>query len=285
MKTVNILGTEYKMITADVEDDPKLEECNGYVDPSVKKIVIAKFETCPMSIQDLDGYTRKVMRHEITHAFLYESGLWDNSSNIEHWGQSEEITDWIALQFPKMLKAFQEVGALEVDGTKGDEPMNNNHYRWWESVETVPCSKNKEAPTEAKIENALRALEKLNEELEHKVYIVVSDTGEYEDRTVTVERVYSTREKAREYIKEMGYTLLTPWGDYCDPDELRRVRLVAPNQPEWKKKLMDYSERYPERSDEYIRYWGKTIAHDTNEVYRIEEHDIDQVTPKSKVFS
>lgn len=56
--------------------------------------------------------SKKVLRHEVIHGFLYESGLWNNSGNVEAWGRSEEITDWIAIQFPKMLKAFQEVGCL-----------------------------------------------------------------------------------------------------------------------------------------------------------------------------
>lgn len=65
-----------------------------------------------MSVEDLQTHTKKVMRHEIIHAFLYESGLWVNSGNVENWGCSEEITDWIAIQFPKMLKAFQKANCI-----------------------------------------------------------------------------------------------------------------------------------------------------------------------------
>lgn len=39
--------------------------------------------------------------------FLFESGL-----DSESWGRNEEIVDWIANQFPKMMKAFDEVNAL-----------------------------------------------------------------------------------------------------------------------------------------------------------------------------
>jgi len=28
------------------------------------------------------------------------------------WARHEEMVDWIAIQFPKIMKAFQEVGAL-----------------------------------------------------------------------------------------------------------------------------------------------------------------------------
>ena len=109
---VNILGTTYKIITATENEKPKLKECDGYMDFSTKEIVVEKFESDPMSIQDLEYYAKKVMRHEITHAFLYESGLWDNSEDVTAWAKSEEITDWIAIQAPKLFKAFREAGAL-----------------------------------------------------------------------------------------------------------------------------------------------------------------------------
>ena len=95
--TVNILGTEYKVFFREEKDEPKLKNADGYIDHSIK---------------DLKSYSKKVLRHEVIHGFLYESGLWNNSGNVEAWGRSEEITDWIAIQFPKMLKAFQEVGCL-----------------------------------------------------------------------------------------------------------------------------------------------------------------------------
>lgn len=42
----------------------------------------------------------------------YESGLWENSGTADAWGQDETITDWIAIQAPKLFKAFQEACAL-----------------------------------------------------------------------------------------------------------------------------------------------------------------------------
>ena len=109
---VNILGTEYKVLFREEKDKPKLKNADGYLDHSIKEIVVGIFEKDEMSIEDLEPYSKKVLRHEIIHGFLYESGLWNNSGNVEAWGQSEEITDWIAIQFPKMLKAFSEAGGL-----------------------------------------------------------------------------------------------------------------------------------------------------------------------------
>ena len=110
-KTVNILGTEYEVIM-DAPDEMLPEDADGAMDHSVKRIVVAKFESNRNSIKDLDVYRKKVLRHEVIHAFLFESGLWNNSGNVTAWGQSEEITDWFAIQSPKIMKVFEELEVL-----------------------------------------------------------------------------------------------------------------------------------------------------------------------------
>lgn len=110
-KTVNILGTEYEIII-DAPDEMLPEDADGAMDHSVKRIVVAKFESDRDSVKDLDVYRKKVLRHEIIHAFLFESGLWNNSGNVTAWGQSEEITDWFAIQSPKIMKVFEELEVL-----------------------------------------------------------------------------------------------------------------------------------------------------------------------------
>lgn len=109
---VDILGVEYRVIIATEAEKPKLKKFDGYMDHSIKEIVVEKFEPDTTSIEDLQCYTNKVLRHEIVHAFLYESGLWNNSADVESWAQSEEITDWIAIQSPKLFKVFKEVGCI-----------------------------------------------------------------------------------------------------------------------------------------------------------------------------
>ena len=110
-KIVNILGTEYEIII-DAPDEMLPEDADGAMDHSVKRIVVAKFESDRDSVKDLDVYRKKVLRHEIIHAFLFESGLWNNSGNVTAWGQSEEITDWFAIQCPKIMKVFEELEVL-----------------------------------------------------------------------------------------------------------------------------------------------------------------------------
>lgn len=111
MKKVNILGTEYT-IHFEVPSEKLPEYCDGCMDQSIHEIKIAQFESNRNSMMNLDEYRKKVLRHEITHAFLYESGLWNNSSCVSNWGASEEITDWIAIQSPKLFKVFEEAGCL-----------------------------------------------------------------------------------------------------------------------------------------------------------------------------
>lgn len=86
--TVNILGTAYEIIEATAAEDAMLEKCDGYCDKQ-----------------------KKVVRHEIIHAFLFESGLSENFTHPEY-GHDETYVDWIASQFPKMCEVFKEVGCL-----------------------------------------------------------------------------------------------------------------------------------------------------------------------------
>lgn len=105
--TVNVLGTDYIIKETNKVADTNLETCDGYCDTSTKNIVIDTFKDSPGSLGDLDSYRNKVVRHELTHAFLHESGLDCNS-----WAKDEEVVDWIAIQFPKLLKAFEQCGAI-----------------------------------------------------------------------------------------------------------------------------------------------------------------------------
>lgn len=105
--TINILGTEYKIIECNKHEDDYLNRCDGYCDKTSKKIVVGLKEN-DCELEDFDAYRKKVMRHEIIHGFLFESGL---GENWEHQvGHDETYVDWIATQFPKLHKAFVEAG-------------------------------------------------------------------------------------------------------------------------------------------------------------------------------
>ena len=107
---LSILGSEWTMEYCNANADLQLKENDGYTDPSVKLIVIAnRRDDC--EIQDFNCMQKENLRHEIIHAFLFESGL---GFNLEHseFGHEETMIDWIAIQFPKMLKVFEEAGCL-----------------------------------------------------------------------------------------------------------------------------------------------------------------------------
>lgn len=105
---INVLGTEYTTHLNVLEkDEPRLSDYDGFTDTSTKDIYIAKFVYDEHSVKDLKKHSKIVLRHEIIHAFLFESGLNFNSD----WARNEEIVDWIALQFPKLCRIYS---ALDV---------------------------------------------------------------------------------------------------------------------------------------------------------------------------
>lgn len=111
--TVNILGDAWEISMCAENEDEKLSEMDGYTDWTAHKIVVAKREPDKTSVSDLHKYEMKVLRHEIVHAFLYESGLMENTEDAERgWSNCEEMVDWIAIQGPKIYAAWQEAGAL-----------------------------------------------------------------------------------------------------------------------------------------------------------------------------
>lgn len=113
-KCINILGERWVIFYETIEENPAFEECDGYCDCSARKIYYRKY-TEPENFrgyENRDLMQRKTLRHEIIHAFMYESGLWRNTSDIETWSMNEEMVDWIAIQFPKMQDAFRQAGAL-----------------------------------------------------------------------------------------------------------------------------------------------------------------------------
>lgn len=107
---INILGSEWTIEYRNADTDPLLEENGGYADPSVNLIVVSNKRKGD-DVLDFEEIQKRYLRHEIIHAFLFESGM---GSNLEHqqYGHGETMVDWIAIQFPKLQKAFDEAGCL-----------------------------------------------------------------------------------------------------------------------------------------------------------------------------
>lgn len=119
VKTVNILGTEYRIEVHKRSEDEFMAKrhCDAYCSEYGKFIVISDVtekECFPdLTVEEQSKFRKELLRHEIVHAFLNESGLSASASiPAGAWAKHEEMVDWIAIQFPKIIKAFQEVGAL-----------------------------------------------------------------------------------------------------------------------------------------------------------------------------
>ena len=110
-KTVNILGTTYTIKEQSEKDNKLLEGCDGYCDYTTKEIVVER--EIQGTLQDMEVYIRKVLRHEIVHAFLLESGLAECSGDTDCWAQNEVMVDWFARQGQKIYTAWIEAGALD----------------------------------------------------------------------------------------------------------------------------------------------------------------------------
>ena len=118
-KTVSILGTEYTIETHKVSEDSYLEKNRlaGYCGEESKLIVIADMSEekyfPDMDESEKEAYRKRILRHEIIHAFFSESGLSDSSSHYDGaWAKNEEMVDWFAIQSPKIMKVFEELEVL-----------------------------------------------------------------------------------------------------------------------------------------------------------------------------
>lgn len=111
---VNILGTEYTVSYKKAEDDNVLLKCNGYTDWTTKSIVVCNTSIDELSLKNMPSFEEKVLRHEIIHAFMYESGLTSESD----WAHNEEMVDWFAMQCNKIHKAIED--ALDFQGGENE---------------------------------------------------------------------------------------------------------------------------------------------------------------------
>lgn len=106
MKTINILGTEYRIIEEEFSDN----DIDGYCDYTSKEIHLRNDNI--NGVGDFKEMIKKQARHEIIHAFMSESGLQANWEHIHQFGHDETTVDWIAIQSPKLFQAFKEADCL-----------------------------------------------------------------------------------------------------------------------------------------------------------------------------
>lgn len=114
MKTynLNILGSKWKLKVVPRHLDPMFATVDGYTDRSTRTMYVADDGTNTMDdLKDWTAYQKVVKRHEIIHAYMFESGL---AQDMYHpsYGHCEQDIDFFAIQFPKMLGVFEKAEAL-----------------------------------------------------------------------------------------------------------------------------------------------------------------------------
>ena len=115
----DVLGTEYGMFQEKLSENEYMREqkLSGYCDCHDRKVVVADVSEKEYfeleSAESAERYRRSIIRHEIIHAFLSESGLQDSATQCDApWSRNEEMVDWFAIQWPKINEAFKAVNAL-----------------------------------------------------------------------------------------------------------------------------------------------------------------------------
>lgn len=103
---VNILGTDYTIKLVDSIDGRA-----GETDFYTKEILISMQDDVPpeCKTKNLRDMQKHVLRHELIHAFLFESGLDQNSNLCESWAINEEMVDWMAIQMPKIMNIYDSI--------------------------------------------------------------------------------------------------------------------------------------------------------------------------------
>ena len=113
---VSIMGTCYDIRFVD-EYPERLKGVGEYADGLFnrcnREIYILKNKDKDFTDEGRKRHMNRVLRHEIIHAYLEESGLSASSNMISAWAQNEEMVDWLAIQSSKIFATFQEVGCLD----------------------------------------------------------------------------------------------------------------------------------------------------------------------------
>ena len=105
MQEVDILGTKYKIEYRTKNTDAQLSTLYGYCNYGKGLIVVNK--DYEKRIQQITA------RHEILHAFLFESGLSTSTLDYEGaWATNEEMVDWVATMWPKINRVYKELKVL-----------------------------------------------------------------------------------------------------------------------------------------------------------------------------
>lgn len=116
---IDVLGTKYTIKRVNKGQDAYIDKMGfgGYCDNNKKLIAILNLksldEWADEPEQSIIRQEKETIRHELIHAFLNESGLgWNTFAQEKAWAKNEEMVDWLAIQFPKIMKAFKDADCI-----------------------------------------------------------------------------------------------------------------------------------------------------------------------------
>lgn len=127
--SVNILGTIYSVEISDEHFDN--EDCSdyvGFIELSTKSIYLRGVKSLNEKLnlnfsndKSAEIYIKETLKHEIVHAFFYESGVADCAGNVNSWANNEPVVEWFAKQGEKIIKAWIEIGCCVLLDDLSDE--------------------------------------------------------------------------------------------------------------------------------------------------------------------
>ena len=102
-------------------EDPfiKSHDANGYCCDPEKLIVVCDISSYPGEEDESQEYIvnemKLTLRHELVHAFLYESGLASDALSCKApWPKNEEMVDWFARSGQKIYRAWEQTNCLYI---------------------------------------------------------------------------------------------------------------------------------------------------------------------------
>ena len=107
---IHILGTEWSFEYRSCSEDSRLDDCDGYSDWTMRLIVVRR--EIDGNLGDMDKYMKKVARHEIVHAYMFECGLAECSGSTDAWAMNEIMVDWIARMMPRVYETWKEADVI-----------------------------------------------------------------------------------------------------------------------------------------------------------------------------
>lgn len=105
-KRIVILGSEWVVEYVEM-GDAEMDGETDYTDRTIRIRTDNVFE-----VGDFVQLQNKQLRHEVIHAFMAESGLQSNFEHYQKYGHEETTVDWFAIQFPKILRVYTELGCI-----------------------------------------------------------------------------------------------------------------------------------------------------------------------------